>query len=116
MEEIDLISKDLIAASSKPLILSLLAKGESYGYEIIKNIQELSNNEIQWKDGMLYPVLNKLCKSGLVENEWKVIDGRKRKYYRITKNGLKALENEKQQWCIVNTALNSIWGDALCFS
>jgi DNA-binding PadR family transcriptional regulator len=111
-----LISKDLVAASSKPLILSSLAKGESYGYEIIKNIQELSKNEIQWKDGMLYPVLNKLCQSGLVDSEWKVIDGRKRKYYCITKEGLNALENEKQQWYIVNTALNSAWGDELCFN
>ena len=54
-----MISKDLIAASSKPLILSFLSKRESYGYEIIKNIQELSNNNIVWKEGTLYPVLKK---------------------------------------------------------
>ncbi|KZL90304.1 PadR family transcriptional regulator [Clostridium magnum] len=109
-----MISKDLIAASSRPLILSLLSKKESYGYEIIKNIQELSDSNIIWKDGMLYPVLKKLCENGLVESEWKTIDGRKRKYYKITALGLEALRTEKSQWKIVNTTLNNIWGCSLC--
>lgn len=111
-----MISKDLIAASSKPLILSFLARKESYGYEIIKNIRELSDNKIIWKDGTLYPVLKKLCESGLVECEWKTIDGRKRKYYRITELGLEALESEKFQWQIVNNTLNNIWRYSLCFN
>ncbi|WP_461206025.1 PadR family transcriptional regulator [Clostridium sp. DL1XJH146] len=111
-----MISKDLIAASSKPLILSLLSKGESYGYEIIKNIQELSDNKIIWKDGMLYPVLKKLCENGFIESEWKVISGRRRKYYRITALGLKSLEEEKYQWQIVNATLNKIWGCSICFN
>lgn len=111
-----MISKDLIAASSKPLILSFLSKGESYGYEIIKNIQELSNNNIVWKEGTLYPVLKKLTENGLIESEWKTIEGRKRKYYKITKAGLKALEEERAQWEIVNTTLNSFWEDKLCLT
>jgi len=104
-----LISKDLIAASSRPLILSFLAKQESYGYEIIKNIQEMSDNKIIWKDGTIYPVLKKLCESGLIECEWKIVDGRNRKYYKITKAGLKALNEEKTQWQTVNNTLNNIW-------
>ena len=68
-----MISKDLIAASSRPLILSLLSKKESYGYEIIKNIQELSQNQITWKDGTLYPVLKKLCEKGIFQNENAVV-------------------------------------------
>ena len=111
-----MISKDLVAASSRPLILSLLSKKESYGYEIIKNIQELSNSEIIWKDGMLYPVLKKLCKNELVESEWKIVEGRKRKYYKITTLGLESLEDEKLQWLIVNNTLNNIWGCSLCFN
>jgi DNA-binding PadR family transcriptional regulator len=111
-----LISKDLIAASSRPLILSLLSKNESYGYEIIKNIQNLSNSEIIWKDGMLYPVLKKLCENGLVESEWKIVDCRKRKYYKITILGLESLEAEKSQWQIVNTTLNNIWRCSVCFN
>ncbi|MGG7177138.1 PadR family transcriptional regulator [Clostridium paraputrificum] len=109
-----MISKDLIAASSKPLILSFLAKKESYGYEIIKNIKSISNNEIVWKEGTLYPVLKKLTENNLIESEWKTIEGRKRKYYRITDAGLKALKEEKAQWEIVNSTLKNIWGYALC--
>ena len=111
-----MISKDLIAASSRPLILSLLSKKESYGYEIIKNIQELSQNQITWKDGTLYPVLKKLCENNLVESEWKVMEGRKRKYYKITALGLETLNDEKAQWEIVNNTLGNIWGDSLCLT
>jgi DNA-binding PadR family transcriptional regulator len=111
-----MISKDLIAASSRPLILSLLSKKESYGYEIIKNIQELSSNEIVWKEGTLYPVLKKLCESKLIESQWKTVDGRKRKYYKITATGLESLKEEKSQWQIVNNTLGNIWGDNLCLN
>jgi len=111
-----MISKDLIAASSRPLILSLLSKKESYGYEIIKNIQELSDNEIVWKEGTLYPVLKKLCESKLIESQWKTVDGRKRKYYKITATGLESLKEEKSQWQIVNNTLGNIWGDNLCLN
>lgn len=111
-----MLSKDLVAASSKPLILSLLSKGESYGYEIIKSIQELSDEEIVWKEGMLYPVLKKLCDNGLIESEWKNVDGRKRKYYKITKKGLESLDEEKLQWMIVNKTLNNMWGEKACLT
>ncbi|MEM8861969.1 MAG: helix-turn-helix transcriptional regulator [Chloroflexota bacterium] len=61
-----MLSKDLVAASSRPMILSILSKGESYGYEILKTIKERSNGQIEWKDGMLYPVLRKLENEELI--------------------------------------------------
>lgn len=109
-----MINKELVAASSRPLILSLLSKKESYGYEIIKNIQEISDNKMVWKEGMLYPILKKLCENGYIECNWKEVDGRKRKYYKITKDGLKLLESEKKQWMEVNKTFNNVWGDILC--
>ena len=111
-----MLSKDLVAATSKPLILTLLANEESYGYEILKNIQKFSNEKIVWKEGMLYPVLKKLCENKLIEAEWKTVDGRKRKYYKITKLGLKALEDEKEQWKIVNSTLSTMWGAKSCLT
>ena len=54
------ISKDLVAASATPLILSILNEGESYGYAIIQRVRELSKGEMTWTDGMLYPVLHRL--------------------------------------------------------
>lgn len=106
-----MLSKDLVAASAKPLILSILSQGESYGYAIILRVKELSGGEIEWKDGMLYPVLHRLEKQGYVTSYWKKVEsGRKRKYYRIREDGVTALEIEKEQWIMVNSTLNKLWG------
>ena len=103
-------TKELVAASSKPLVLSVLAEGESYGYAIIQRVKELSAEEITWTDGMLYPVLHRLEKDGLIEAEWKQSDtGRDRKYYRLTKDGRGALQAEKAQWLTVHNTLGKLW-------
>ena len=61
------LSKELVAASATPMILSVLGRGESYGYAIIQEIRDLSDRQIEWTDGMLYPVLHRLERQGLVE-------------------------------------------------
>ena len=112
-----MISKELVAASSRPLILGILSQKESYGYEIIKKVHELSNSEMKWKDGMLYPVLHKLEHDGLIQSFWQVSDnGRKRKYYKIKPKGKTVLETQKQQWLIINKALNQLWEPLPCSS
>lgn len=104
------LSKELIGASSIPIILSLLSKKESYGYEIIKNIKELSNGKIAYGEGTLYPVLHKLEKKGLIESFWSVADsGRKRKYYKISEKGSKELATEKENWVIINEIISKLW-------
>jgi len=103
-------SKELIGASSIPLILSILSNGESYGYEIIKTIKELSGAKIEFKEGTMYPVLHKLEKKGLIESFWKPSEtGRKRKYYKITEKGKKGLQLEKENWKTINTIITSLW-------
>ena len=92
-------SKELMAASSRPLVLSILSERESYGYEIIRRIKELSGGEIAWTEGMLYPVLHRLERERLIIGRWVVADtGRKRKYYRVSAVGKKRLVAERQQW------------------
>ena len=54
------INKDLMAASSTPIVLAILAEGDSYGYAILKRVAQLSGGHLQWTDGMLYPVLHRL--------------------------------------------------------
>jgi PadR family transcriptional regulator, regulatory protein PadR len=104
------INKDLVAASSTPLVLAILAEGDSYGYAILKRVRELSGGELQWTDGMLYPVLHRLERSGLIESRWEESEsGRRRKYYRITKAGLEQLAEERRQWTTVDRALRNIW-------
>jgi len=111
------ISKDLIAASATPLILSILSQGESYGYAIIKQVHELSRGQLNWTDGMLYPVLHRLEDQNLIESRGCVAEnGRMRKYYSIKDQGKKALHDHKQQWAAVHATLKQIWEANPCFS
>ena len=104
------INKDLIAASSTPIVLAILAEGDSYGYAILQRVKELSGGRMEWTDGMLYPVLHRLERLGHVEARWEVADtGRKRKYYRITADGRAHLSEERRQWQAVNDTLRGIW-------
>jgi len=105
-----MLAKDLVAASSKPLVLSVLAEGESYGYEIIQKVRELSGGHIEWSDGMLYPVLHRLERDGLIESEWKEADsGRERKYYSLSSKGRGSLSAEREQWLKVHNTLCKLW-------
>jgi PadR family transcriptional regulator PadR len=104
------INKDLVAASSTPLVLAILAEGDSYGYAILQRVRELSGGELEWTDGMLYPVLHRLERSGLVESRWEKAGlARKRKYYRVTKAGREQLSEERRQWRTVDDTLRQIW-------
>lgn len=104
------INKDLVAASSTPLVLAILAEGDSYGYAILQRVRELSGGELEWTDGMLYPVLHRLERAGLVKSRWeKAETGRKRKYYRVTAQGRDQLADERRQWKTVDEALRKIW-------
>lgn len=104
------INKDLVAASATPLVLAILAEGDSYGYAILKRVSELSGGRLQWSDGMLYPVLHRLERLSHITGEWQRAEsGRRRKYYRITSQGRKQLDAERRQWQAVDDALRNIW-------
>lgn len=105
-----MLSKELVAASTVPLVLSVLTEGETYGYALIQRVRELSSGKIEWTEGMLYPVLHWMEKEDLIESEWREADnGRKRKYYRLRKEGRKALQNEREQWLTVHETLTKLW-------
>ena len=102
-----------MAASATPLVLSILADGESYGYAILKRVRELSGGELEWTDGMLYPLLHRLGRLGYVTTEWRTPAGRRRRYYAITDEGRAALAEQQRQWLAVTRALNDIWPGAM---
>jgi len=100
------IDKDLVAALATPLVLAILAEAESYGYAILKRVRELSDGEIEWTDGMLYPLLHRLRSLGYVTEEWRVSpEGRKRRYYAITPRGREVLAEQRLQWSTATEAL-----------
>ena len=104
------INKDLVAASATALILAIIAEGDTYGYAILKRVGELSSGQLKWTDGMLYPVLHRLERQGHIEGKWGAAEtGRKRKYYRITRQGREQLAEQRQQWQAVDAALRNIW-------
>jgi DNA-binding PadR family transcriptional regulator len=104
------IGKDLMAASSTPIVLAILAQNDSYGYAILQRVRELSSGRIEWTDGMLYPVLHRLERLGHVKARWEVAEsGRRRKYYRITSRGRNQLAEERRQWQAVDATLRGIW-------
>lgn len=103
-------SKKLIAASTEPIVLGVLMQGESYGYAIIQSVRELSGGMLEWTDGMLYPVLHRLERKGLISAKWRESEqGRKRRYYRISSRGKKELAEERRQWESIHAALDTLW-------
>jgi DNA-binding PadR family transcriptional regulator len=101
-----MIRKELVAASAEPLILSLLAQGESYGYAIIQEVKARSGGKLNWTDGMLYPVLHRMEHRGLIKARWGESEtGRKRKYYSLKKDGKTAMAKHQEQWSLVHSVL-----------
>ena len=114
MREAMEINKDLTAASSTPIVLAILAEEDSYGYAILQRVRELSGGQMEWTDGMLYPVLHRLERLGFIEARWEVAEnGRRRKYYAITTQGRAQLAEERRQWQAVDETLRGVWS-ALC--
>ena len=105
-----MVDKALVAASAKPIILSILTGGEDYGYQIIQRVKQLSGGELKWSDKMLYPVLHRMEKEGFLLSRWKISgEGRLRRYYAITDKGRKELDAERRQWRSVAQALAKLW-------
>lgn len=109
------INKELMKGSTSILILSLLEKEDMYGYQIIQALKKKSDNVFDMKEGTLYPMLHGLENENAIESYWLDADnGKRRKYYRITKEGKKLLKHKKSEWETYTKAVNSIIGGA-CF-
>ena len=107
-------SKDFVAASATPLILAILRHGDSYGYAIIQRVRELSGGEMEWSDGMLYPILHRLEKRGLIESYWdRVGSGRRRKNYRLCAAGRKELDDQRRNWETLQGMLQQLDGGSI---
>jgi len=107
------MSKTLAAASARPMILSLLLRGESYGYRILQDVTALSGGSIDWSEALLYPVLHRMEREGVIRSRWKMSEEKRmRKYYTLTDFGRKELEVEKERWLSIHGAFLRLWTPA----
>ena len=105
------VDKSLITGSTTMLVLSLLKDGDKYGYEMIKELEKKSDETFSLKEGTLYPILHGLEVDGMVESYSKESEmGRNRKYYRLTKKGLRLLEEKKEEWNLFASKVNKVLG------
>lgn len=111
------ISKELIKGSTAMLVLSVIRGKEMYGYQIIKELERMSDATFSMNEGTLYPVLHALEKEKLLESYWEETESaRKRKYYRITEKGIKELAAKQREWKTYATAVNKVLQGSSCYA
>lgn len=93
------LSKELVKGSTAMLVLSVVAEKDMYGYQIIRELEVLSEEVFSMNEGTLYPILHSLEKEGFLEAYWEEnASARKRRYYRMTEKGRRELESRKKEW------------------
>ncbi|WP_027963588.1 PadR family transcriptional regulator [Halalkalibacillus halophilus] len=103
------ISTDLIRGNTVTIILNVLRQGDSYGYEIYKRIIDLSDQQYELKEATLYTAFRRLEKDGLITSYWgDETQGGRRKYYRITENGIEKYEENRKEWEVAKDILNQL--------
>jgi len=100
----------LLSGTVEMLILEVIAGGPSYGYEITQTVTSRSQGYFELKEGSLYPALHRLERQKLVSAFWREAEGRRRKYYRLTAAGRKALQARKHDWAQFATGVAGVLG------
>jgi PadR family transcriptional regulator PadR len=94
-----MFNRELVKGSTSLILLQLLNERDMYGYELVKELEQRSDNGLSVKEGTLYPALHKLEKQEYIECYWREqVKGPARKYYRITKPGKKLLQDKVREW------------------
>lgn len=106
----------LLSGTVDMLILDVVSRAPSYGYEIVQKVNLRSDGYFDLKEGSLYPALHRIERKKLLTSYWQVADGRRRKYYKITPAGRKTLKSWRKEWgqfaCSVNGVLGANYGTA----
>lgn len=107
-----LFSREMVKGSTAMLVMSLLYnEGDLYGYQIAKMIEERSDNTLVFKEGTLYPALYKLEEDGFVQTDWRIVEGRKRKYYLLTSKGKTEFLKRQEEWFVFTNSVKKVLGD-----
>ena len=100
----------LLNGTVEMLILEIVSHGSSYGYEITQTVLSRSSGQFELKEGSLYPALHRLERQKLLDSYWTEHEGRRRKYYKLTTAGRKALAARRQEWQAFATGVNDVLG------
>jgi DNA-binding PadR family transcriptional regulator len=104
-----LLARELKRGSTELLILSLLEERERHGYELARLIVERSDGTISFHAASLYPTLYRMEGRDLIDGRWVEKPGqRRRRYYRLTKAGARALASQRSVWDTFYQALNRV--------
>ena len=102
------IEKSLTSGSMTMLILKLLSEKDMYGYEMIDTLRKRSQNVFELKAGTLYPLLHGLEEKGLLTVYEQEYPGKTRKYYHVTKEGIRLLERKVEEWNAYTDAVSNV--------
>lgn len=106
-----MFDRELIKGSTSLIILQLLNSGDMYGYQIVKEMGQRSENALDVKEGTIYPGLHKLEEKGYITSYWKEQEkGPARKYYAITEDGKGLLQEKKREWNSFVKMMNQMLG------
>lgn len=104
------LNKDLMASSLAPIVLIILRRQESYGYQIIQELREKSGGQLSVAEGTLYPVLKKMESKEWIDGVWKKVEsGRERRYYKLTSKGRNELEQQYSQINFIHELIDKLW-------
>jgi PadR family transcriptional regulator PadR len=105
------IGGDILKGNTLTLILSLLEEQPMYGFQISREIERRSQGALRFREGLLYPALHQLEREGLVEAEWRASNqGPRRKYYQLTRHGMREAEKLRRRWVAFAGAVNQVLG------
>jgi transcriptional regulator len=103
--------QSLIAGSLGAIILRIADRGDTYGYAIAKEVEKVTEGAVVLKEGSLYPALQRLERSGFLESYDGISEnGRRRRYYRITRAGRDSLQEEREAWRAFREAVSGVLG------
>lgn len=107
------LRKQTLDGNVETLLLAILRAGPSYGYAIVKELNDRAEGILQLGEGTIYPVLHRLEEKKLIAARWRLAEnGRQRKYYRLTAKGHKALAVNRQQWQMLSAVMGKVLGSA----
>ncbi len=105
------VQSDLLRGALEPVVLEVISRGKTYGYEIAQAIAAESDGTLLAQEGTLYPALHRLEKRKLLKARWgQSPEGRRRKHYQLTAAGQKHLEALREEWTEFTAAVNRILG------